>query len=112
MKFGIREIYHFASHHSDERVRVMGKRLKETRSKSAKWCEHAAKLEKENAMLREALLTIDSGLEYSRDVICPKCSESSTGNATCPLAEEIHGEVVSCSCCLSCQRECANDLTN
>lgn len=53
MKFGYKEIKEFAENHEDERVRIMYRRLCETRSKSAKWCDSLAKAEKEIEKLKE-----------------------------------------------------------
>lgn len=42
-KFGIQEINEFCKDHEDERVRIIGRRLAEARSKNAKWCDFASK---------------------------------------------------------------------
>lgn len=60
MKFGYKEIKEFAENHEDERVRIMYRRLHESRSKSAKWCDEVEKLKKENELLYDSLPIIDN----------------------------------------------------
>lgn len=45
MKFGVKELREFAENHKDERVRVLFKRLEESRRKNAAWCQKVAELE-------------------------------------------------------------------
>lgn len=47
MFFGIREIDEFYENHKDERVRIIGRRIKEYRSKLARLTEAYVKLEEE-----------------------------------------------------------------
>ena len=44
MIFGIPEIREFAKNHEDPRVRIMLKRLNESISKNARWCEEVNRL--------------------------------------------------------------------
>jgi hypothetical protein len=45
MKFGYKEIKEFAENHEDERVQIMYRKLCETRSRTAKWCDAAVAAE-------------------------------------------------------------------
>jgi|OM-RGC.v1.028695601 hypothetical protein len=51
--FGIPEMREFAKDHPDERVRLMMKRLDETRSRSARWCEAMQRMKQEIIELKE-----------------------------------------------------------
>lgn len=55
MLFGIKEMREFAENHEDERVRILWRRLEETRSKNARWCDEIAKMCNEVKCLREQL---------------------------------------------------------
>lgn len=51
--FGISEMREFAKDHPDDRVRLMMKRLDETRSRSARWCEAMQRMKQEIIKLKE-----------------------------------------------------------
>ena len=68
--FGIPEMKEFAENHSDPRVKAMFRRLNESMSKNARWCQHAEETSSINA---ELLAACERAL--TQDSVSPDASE-------------------------------------